>query len=109
MAHLFASFVIGIDDAIRAITLILRGITVAISRKPQRRPFQKLRKHQRRSNAQTVERFVGCIAGLYGPLIVEVQTPELTRRMHHRQDFDFLALLINKVHDPIATVDQLSD
>jgi len=41
-------------------------LTVAISRKTQRRLFQKLQKRQRGSNAQTVERFVGCIALLCG-------------------------------------------
>ena len=29
--------------------------------------------------------------------------------MHHRQDLDFLALPINKVHNPIAAVDQFPD
>ncbi len=82
-----------------------RRVTVAISRKPQRQPFKKLRKHQRWSNAETVKRFVGCIAVLCS---TSRTTRQLLRQvltaMRYSQyiNFGFLLFSDHQVHNAVA-------
>lgn len=51
--------------AVIPMALRQRGITVITGRRQQRRPENRLRKRQRRSNALAAERLVGYITGLY--------------------------------------------